>query len=116
LLAEFEERVNFLTVYIKEAHPQDKWPLGQHVCVIDHKTIEDRIEVAKRFVRETGWKLPTVVDSMENVFMDTFKAHPERFYGILDCKLGFKANPIDAYYLVSDIRKWLLDHFEKLKC
>jgi len=104
-----EEKVTFLSIYIAEAHPQDKWPLGQHVCVTDHKCIEDRIETAQRFVRETGWKLPMVVDSMNNGFMDTFKAHPERFYAIMDCKLGFKAYPVEAYYAVNDIREWLLE-------
>jgi len=114
LLAEYEGRVNFLTVYIKEAHPQDLWPLGQHVSVMNHTCIEDRIEVAKRFIAENEWKLETVVDSMENGFMDTFKSHPERFYGIVDCKLGFKAFPVDAYYLVSDIQEWLSKHFENI--
>jgi len=115
LLAEFVDKVDFLTIYIAEAHPQDRWPLGQHVCVMNHTCVEDRIEVAKRFIKETNWKLPMVVDSMQNGFMDTFKAHPERFYGIVECKLGFKAYPVEAYYLVSDIRKWILEYFEKLE-
>lgn len=115
MLAEFESKVNFLSIYLKEAHPQDGWPLGQHVCVLNHKCIEDRIETAQRFLRETGFKLTMVVDSMEDGFMDTFKAHPERFYGIVDCKLQFKAFPVEAYYLVSDIRTWLLDYFESKK-
>jgi len=115
LLAEFAEKVDFLTIYIQEAHPQDKWPLGQHVLVNGHTCIEDRIEVAQRFIRETGWKLPMVVDSMENGFMDTFKAHPERFYVIVDCKLGFKAYPIEAYYLISDMRNWIIEYFNNNK-
>jgi len=109
---EFDNRALFITVYIAEAHPQDKWPLGQHVCVLDHKTIEDRILVAKRFVSETGWRLPIVVDSMSNGFMDTFKAHPERFYTIVDCKLGMKGQPHEAYYLISDLKQWLLDYLD----
>lgn len=28
------------------------WPLGQHVCVFTHKTINDRIAVANRFIEE----------------------------------------------------------------
>jgi len=111
LLTEFEDKVYFLTIYIAEAHPQDKWPIGQHVCVMDHKTVEDRIEIAKRFISETEWRLPTVVDSISNGFMDSFKAHPERFFAIVDSKLQFKAYPTEAYYPVSDVRDWLLKYF-----
>jgi len=113
LLTDFEDRALFLTIYIREAHPQDKWPLGQHVVVYDHKTLEDRIEVAKRFISENGWRLRTVVDSMDNGFMDCFKAHPERFYAIYNSKLQLKGEPKDACYLVSDLRTWLNEYLSK---
>jgi len=112
LLTEFQDKCNFITIYIAEAHPQDKWPLGQHVCVNDHKTLEYRIETANRFIKENKWKLPTVVDSMTNEFMNVFKCHPERFYVIVDGKLGMKGEPIEAYYLVSHIKDWLLKYFD----
>jgi len=110
MLAEFEGRAKFLHVYIAEAHPQDAWPLGQHVCVLNHKTIEDRIGVAERFISETGWKLPVVVDSMSNGFMDAFKAHPERFYVIVNGKLGMKGEPVESYYLISHLRDWVANY------
>jgi len=115
LLTEFQDKCLFLTIYIAEAHPQDKWPLGQHVSVIDHKTIEDRIGTAKRFISDNKWRLPTVVDSMKNDFMNVFKCHPERFYTIIDGKLGMKGEPIEAYYLVSHIKDWLSKYFESKK-
>jgi len=89
------------------------WPLGQHVCVLAHKTIEDRIRVAKRFVEENEWKLPMVVDTMDDVFMDTFKAHPERFYVFLpDRTLAFLAQPRNAEFPISDLHDWVMEYLE----
>jgi len=97
---------------LKEAHAQDVWPLGQHACVNDHKTIEDRIVAAKDFVEKYSWQLDMYVDPMDNPFLFTYLAHPERFYGFYDLKLQFKAQPIDANYPVSQIADWLKNHFE----
>eukprot|EP01126_Amoeba_proteus_P037324 TRINITY_DN3848_c0_g1_i1.p2 TRINITY_DN3848_c0_g1~~TRINITY_DN3848_c0_g1_i1.p2 ORF type:complete len:115 (-),score=21.45 TRINITY_DN3848_c0_g1_i1:134-478(-) len=81
-----------------EAHAQDVWPLGQHVCVQSHKTINDRIEVAKQFISKTRFELPMVVDSMDNNFLFTYLAHPERFYAFFQHRLQFKAQPVYALY------------------
>lgn len=42
LMAEYGDRVEWISIYLMEAHAQDVWPLGQHVCVTAHKTLEDR--------------------------------------------------------------------------
>jgi len=94
-----------------EAHAQDVWPLGQHVCVNAHKTLDDRIAVAKRFLESTGFQIPMVVDCMDNEFLFTYLAHPERFYAFYDGKLQFKAQPVNAYYPISQLRNWLLSHY-----
>jgi len=85
--------------------------LGQHVVISNHKCVEDRIAAARDFIKTNSWRLPTVVDSMENCFMNTYLAHPERFYVLLNGKLAFKAQPRDAYYPVSDLVAWLTSHF-----
>jgi len=115
LYEKFKDKVHFLTVYIREAHPQDLWPLGQHVSVLAHKTVEDRIGICSDFVKKNSWKLPTVVDSMQDVFMKEYWCHPERFFAFVDGKMGFKAQPSDAYYPVSDLLNWLNDHFANKK-
>ncbi len=71
---------------------------------------------AKNFIETTGYKLPMVVDAMDNsfvwkyhwlffsiIFMQLtrrkYYAHPERFFVIKDGKLSFKARPHGAYYM-----------------
>jgi len=111
VFAKYKDRVDFLTIYLREAHAQDIWPLGQHVVVTSHKCIDDRIAVANEFIKANSWRLPTVVDTMEDCFMHTYWAHPERFFVLLNGKLAFKAQPRDAYYPVSDLVQWLTSHF-----
>jgi len=111
LQAEYGDKVEWLSIYLKEAHAQDVWPLGQHVCVLDHKTTEDRIVAAKTFIERYSWKLPMVVDEMDNEFLFTYLAHPERFYAFYDHKLQFKAQPVDAYFPIDQISDWLKSHF-----
>jgi len=113
LYAEYKHKVDFITVYIAEAHTQDVWPLGQHVCVNKHITLDDRITACKRFMESVDWQLPTTVDSMTNGFMKTYLAHPERFYAMVDRKMAFKAQPYDAYYPLQQLIDWLVDYFGK---
>jgi len=110
LVEKYKNKAHFLTIYLREAHPQDAWPLGKHVVVSAHKTEADRISVAEQFISANKWKLPTVVDTLQDLFMQTYWAHPERFFVILDGKLMFKAQPRDAYYPVSDLVQWLEKH------
>jgi len=111
VLPTFGTRVDFLTIYLREAHPQDIWPLGQHVCINNHKNVSDRITAAQDFVSSTKWALPMVVDTFQDSFMNAYLAHPERFYVIVDGILRFKAQPKDAVYPISDLVDWLNEYF-----
>jgi len=112
LFEKYKDIVHFLTIYLREAHAQDIWPLGQHVTVQSHKKIDDRISVAREFISANSWRLPTVVDTIEDCFMRTYWAHPERFFAIFDGKLSFKAQPRNAFYPVSDLAEWLELHYK----
>jgi len=97
-----------------EAHTQDDWPPGQHVCLLKHQALADRIAAAAFFVEANEWKIPMFVDTMENQFTSTYKAHPERFYVFLpDGTIGFKAMPRDAHYPLQPLWDWLAEYAEK---
>jgi len=77
----FKDRALFLIIYVSEAHASDEWPLGTNVCIPKHKTIEERIEVAKKnLVEERSCKIPVLVDSMDDSFEGIYKGWPERYY------------------------------------
>jgi len=80
---------SFLTVYISEAHATNEWKLGNVVEVEQHKNLEDRVSAAERLIKETGWKVPVVVDGMENEFNKQYAAWPERAYVIQEGKMKY---------------------------
>ena len=48
LFADFRQTVQFLVVYVLEAHARDQWPLGlQHSTIDQHKTLSERIHAAR---------------------------------------------------------------------
>ncbi len=71
--------MDFVTIYIREAHASDEWKLGNIVSIPQHKTIEDRLEAARAFVKDYGWSGMVVVDTMSNELDDTFAIWPERY-------------------------------------
>jgi len=80
IFKEFEDEVDFLMVYIREAHAADQWPLGDVVSIKQHATLQERLEAAQNFVEQFEFPARTVVDSMENLFNKSFLAWPERYY------------------------------------
>jgi len=76
------------------------------------KTLEHRQAIAKQFIKTHDYKLPMVLDTMKNEFMQTFAAWPIRFYVIQDGKLVFKAQPDKEIYAynIEDLESWLEVH------
>jgi hypothetical protein len=113
----FGDKVLFLIVYIEEAHPQDRWPLGRHVMVNAPQTMEDRILLAQKFVNDNSsyvdGTIPIVVDGIDNQFMKAFYCHPERFFVFNDNKLVFKAQPQGACYIATDLDDFLESILDK---
>lgn len=89
----FKDKANIICIYILEAHFVEKdldgWPIGHHYRIPQHKTIDDRIEMAKQFVSEFHWRIPTFVDSMKNDFNTIYSAWPDNAYVIKDGKLAY---------------------------
>ena len=42
LYAAYNDRVQFLVIYIREAHPVDGWDIGSENRITDPQTIEER--------------------------------------------------------------------------
>jgi len=50
---------------------------------------------------------------MSNDFMNTYLAHPERFYSFVNGFLTFKAQPSDAYYPLEQLKVWIENFLKK---
>lgn len=94
LYRELDSRVDFLVVYISEAHAKDEWPVGHQFSFCKQpRSLDERIDVCRQFVKEYDFELPICVDSMANRFRDTFAAWPFRYYVLHQGKIIFKAQP-----------------------
>jgi len=84
-------------VYIAEAHASDIWPLGKHVSITNHKSIEERMSAAKRMVEEFGCKIPILLDTMSDEFDKQYAVWPERYYCVKDGKMLMIGNPTHEF-------------------
>lgn len=81
LIAAWCDRVNFVTVYVREAHASDEWRLGSRVEIRQHQSLEERIQAAEQL--RDGYDFndcPIVVDQMDDNFCSRFAVWPERFF------------------------------------
>lgn len=76
--------VEFLMVYIKEAHPSDGWVsqgnVRQGINIKNHTSYQDREEVAKTACALLKIDFPAVVDSMDDKVNQAYAAGPDRIY------------------------------------
>lgn len=75
----YHDAVQFLVVYIREAHPVDGWSFGKN-DIYDPKTIEERREVAGMCETAMQYGIHTYVDGMDDGVMIAYAAWPERLY------------------------------------
>jgi len=90
-------------VYIAEAHSYDEWPVGDHLLlgrrIFQPKHLEDRVPLAKAFVKEYGLEegVELLVDDpaldSNRGFDATYAAWPTRFYVIEENRLTWIAQP-----------------------
>lgn len=84
---EFSDRVKFLCVYIKEAHPTDgsQSPpnIDDNVLYTQPTTEDERAEVAAACMLRFNFSFPMLLDNMTNEIEGKYKAWPERLY-VLD--------------------------------
>jgi iodothyronine deiodinase-like protein len=111
----YGDRADFLTVYIREAHPEDEWQMEPNptegVCYQQPRNLAERVAIANDFVRRFGWDVPLVVDPIENPADLVYAGWPERFY-ILDERgvLVFKGKPGPFGFKPQEVERWLSAH------
>ncbi|NJN83518.1 MAG: hypothetical protein HC802_15370 [Caldilineaceae bacterium] len=80
LYARYNERIHFLMIYIREAHPTDGWDVGSDYRTDDPRTIEERRNVASDCEIALQHGIKTYVDEMDDAVMTAYAAWPERLY------------------------------------
>jgi hypothetical protein len=62
----YADRANFVTLYIKEAHPLDEWQMDSNVtegvCYPQPTSSAQRIAIANDFVKRFSYEIPLLID------------------------------------------------------
>jgi len=105
--------VNFLTVYVKEIHTADEWEIGENkedgICYpFQPTTLEQRALIARDFVEKFDYKIPLVLDGMNNAVKDAYGAWPKRLY-VIDSEgfVVYKGGLLDLPGKAKEIEYWL---------
>ena len=94
LYEQYHERVEFLSIYIREAHPIDGWWMGRQLTrglmkrfepkasmdLYDPKTIQERRAAAGQCQSSLKYGIRTYVDEMDDAVNKAYAAWPTRLY------------------------------------
>lgn len=108
LFERYQDRVQFLSIYIREAHPVDGWWLGKGLFslglraskskaatdIYDPRTIEERRSVAHQCEVSLRYGVHTYVDDMDDAVNKAYAAWPTRLYLIgPDGRVVYRGGP-----------------------
>lgn len=104
----YHDQVQFIMVYIREAHPVDGWWLGSSFIrsvvkfyspktsfdTYDPKTIQERQMIARQCETTVNYGIRTVVDTLDDRVSKAYAAKPTRLYLIgIDGTVVYRAKP-----------------------
>jgi hypothetical protein len=126
LYEQYHDQVQFLSIYIREAHPVDGWWLGRRLTKnlirkifgdqasmehYDPKTIEERRAVAGECETALQYGIRIYVDEMDDAVNIAYAAWPTRLYLIgLDGRVVY-AGGLGPYDFKPGKLKDAIDHY-----
>jgi len=119
---DYKDHADFLTIYIREAHPIDEWRMKSNekdrvdVCYVQPKTLAQRVAIANDFAKRFKYGLPFGIDDMSNAANNAYAAWPERLY-IIDENghISYKGGNGPFKYDPREVRAWLAQKFGEAK-
>jgi hypothetical protein len=80
----YGDRVAFLVVYIREAHPEDGWVISmnrdQDIAIRDPASDAERQAVAASCAINLAIRMPVVVDELDDALARAYGGLPDRLY------------------------------------
>jgi hypothetical protein len=117
---DYKGHADFLTVYVREAHPTDEWQMKSNVkedvCYAQPKTLEQRMAIANDFTKRFKYPLPFGVDDMSNAAELAYAAWPERLYIIDETgRIAYRSGMGPFNYKPAEARDWLAARYGAVK-
>ena len=111
-------QADFVTLYIKEAHPTDEWQMESNekddVCYPQPRTTAARLAIAKDFAERFKYDIPLLVDPIENEANALYAGWPERLYVIEDGVIVYKGGPGPFEFKPEELEAWLAKRFPEV--
>jgi hypothetical protein len=94
----WQEKVSFVVVYIREAHPEEGWVVtpnrNEGILVNDPTSTDERVEVAAACAINLKIRIPVVVDEVDDEIALAYGALPDRLYLIdRDGTVAYQGEP-----------------------
>lgn len=94
----YKGQVEFLLVYIREAHATDEWQVPANVregvLLESAKDIGQKVEHAASCTRKLDIRFPTLIDGMDNKVESDYSGWPDRLYLVgEDGHIAYKGAP-----------------------
>jgi len=117
---DYKDHADFLTVYVREAHPTDEWQMKSNVkddvCYAQPKTLGQRVAIAKDFTARYKFPLPFGIDDMGNAAETAYAAWPERLYIIDETgHIVYRGGMGPFHYKPAEVREWLAAKYGRVK-
>lgn len=84
MAARYKDQVDFVAVYIREAHPTDGWKMASNekfgIRVAQPTSIEERCKVAHLCDSALSMGIPILVDDVNDSVGKAYSAFPDRLY------------------------------------
>jgi len=117
---EYKDRVAFLFVYIREAHPTDEWQMDSNVeegvLYPQPKTLSERKIVASSCSTKLSLTMPVLVDEIDNRADNLYAGWPERIF-IVDQRgtIAYAGRQGPWGFKPEEAREWLEKNVGKPK-
>jgi hypothetical protein len=104
--------VNFLFVYVREAHPSDGWQMPvnveQDVEFAQPRSLEERRSIAAQCCTRLKLTMPCVVDTIDNKVDEAYAAWPERLFVIAaDGRVAYAGGQGPFAFNPDELSSWL---------
>ena len=80
----WQDKVTFVVVYIREAHPEEGWVItanrDEGIMINDPDNTDSRVDVAASCAINLKIRIPVVVDEVEDEIANAYGALPDRLY------------------------------------
>jgi type I thyroxine 5'-deiodinase len=104
----YKDQLEFLLIYIREAHPTDGWQVKRNidegVLLETAKNAEQKEEHATACVRKLDIRFATLIDGIDNKTEQDYAGWPDRLYLVgKDGRIAYKGRPGPAGFKPAEL-------------